>query len=194
METNEKILDSAISLMASKGYKAVTIKEIARHASVSEMTVYRQFGNKQNILDAIIAKFQYASFIKEQLEKELTYELEHDLLLYSTIYQNYMMKNKQIYMISVLERNTMPDLHLTLHKNVEEIQQFLLDYFKEMQNRGKLIKGNIDSFVALFMRFNYGHFVSETLLGFSNIPISNEEFLKDAVSVIVTGLTPKAST
>ncbi|GGE56363.1 hypothetical protein GCM10011391_39170 [Pullulanibacillus camelliae] len=193
METDEKILDSAILLMASKGYKAVTIKEIAAHASVSEMTVYRQFGNKQNILDAIITKFQYASSLKEQLEKELTYDLEHDLLLYSIIYQNYMIKNKQIYMISVLERNTMPDLHLTLHKNVEEIQQFLLDYFRKMQSQGKLIKGNVDSFVALFMRFNYGHFVSETLLGFSNIPISNEEFLKDSISALVTGLTPKAS-
>lgn len=38
--TSDKILQAALALMQDKGFQAVSVKEIAQHAEVSEMTVF----------------------------------------------------------------------------------------------------------------------------------------------------------
>jgi AcrR family transcriptional regulator len=51
----EKIVDAVLELAASKGYKAMTHRDIARHAKVSYSTFYVHFQNKQEALLAACA-------------------------------------------------------------------------------------------------------------------------------------------
>ena len=50
--TRGRILDAAMRVMA-RGIASVSIPEIAREAGVSVPTVYRHFGTKQDLLDAV---------------------------------------------------------------------------------------------------------------------------------------------
>lgn len=52
-ERREAIIEAAIPLFAEKGYRAVTTKEIAEAAAVSEALLYRHFDGKKAIYEAI---------------------------------------------------------------------------------------------------------------------------------------------
>ena len=52
-ETRRRIVAAATELFADQGYAATTLEAIARHADVSVETVYKRFGNKVALLEAI---------------------------------------------------------------------------------------------------------------------------------------------
>jgi AcrR family transcriptional regulator len=53
-EKQEKILNSALELFAQYGYANTSTSKIAKHAGVSEGLIFRHFGCKESLLDAIV--------------------------------------------------------------------------------------------------------------------------------------------
>lgn len=54
MSKKENILITALALFASKGYNSTSTRQIAVEASVSEGLIFRHFGSKEGLLNAII--------------------------------------------------------------------------------------------------------------------------------------------
>ncbi|MFM9278677.1 TetR/AcrR family transcriptional regulator [Paenibacillus jiagnxiensis] len=187
--TADKILLSTLDLMAEKGYKTVTIKEIAAAASISEMTVFRTFGSKKAILDAIVDHYLSSAPIEQINPKNLTYELEQDLNMISELYHNVLNRNKKIYLISIMERKTMPEIHLRLHNTSTKFLAMVTEYFRVMQQKGKVIKGNPESQALTLMRFNYGKFISGLLMEDIAPPFPDDN-LQVSISIIAKGLKP----
>lgn len=186
--TADKILECSLDLMSEKGYKAVTMKEIAAAASVSEMTVFRTFGSKQAILDAIIERYLSSAPVERIGRKNFAYELEEDLLMISELYHEVLNRNRKIYLISILERKTMPEIHRRLHDNASKLLQRVTEYFRAMQEKGKVVPGNPEAQALTLMRFNYGKFISGLLLE-GIAPAFQDDRLEDAVAIIAKGLS-----
>jgi AcrR family transcriptional regulator len=53
-EKQEKILQAALELFAREGYHATSTNKVAKHAGVSEGLIFRHFGNKDGLLQAIL--------------------------------------------------------------------------------------------------------------------------------------------
>jgi TetR/AcrR family transcriptional regulator len=53
-KTSQKIMDSALNLFARYGYKGASAKTIADEAGFNELTLFRKFKTKKNLLDAVI--------------------------------------------------------------------------------------------------------------------------------------------
>lgn len=53
-EKQEKILQAALELFAKEGYHATSTNKVAKHAGVSEGLIFRHFGNKEGLLQAIL--------------------------------------------------------------------------------------------------------------------------------------------
>lgn len=53
-EKQENILKSALLLFAREGYHATSTSKVAKHACVSEGLIFRHFGNKEGLLQAIL--------------------------------------------------------------------------------------------------------------------------------------------
>ena len=53
-EKQEKILNAALQLFAQEGYHATSTSKVAKHAGVSEGLIFRHFGNKDGLLQAIL--------------------------------------------------------------------------------------------------------------------------------------------
>jgi AcrR family transcriptional regulator len=56
--TRERILESAVQLLASEGERRATLAEVARVARVSEPTLYRHFGSREKLLEELDAHAQ----------------------------------------------------------------------------------------------------------------------------------------
>lgn len=53
-EKQENILKAALALFTSEGYHATSTSKVAKHAKVSEGLIFRHFGSKEGLLEAII--------------------------------------------------------------------------------------------------------------------------------------------
>ncbi len=56
LRSEEKILDAALELFATNGYKNTSISEIAKKADISKGLMYNYFASKQALLRAIVTK------------------------------------------------------------------------------------------------------------------------------------------
>ncbi|HEX6117482.1 MAG TPA: TetR/AcrR family transcriptional regulator [Solirubrobacterales bacterium] len=54
--TSERVLDAALALAAASGIQHLTMDDIAARAGVGRMTVYRRFGDKERLLDALAVR------------------------------------------------------------------------------------------------------------------------------------------
>ena len=53
-EKQEKIVQAALQLFAQEGYHATSTSKVAKQAGVSEGLIFRHFGNKDGLLQAIL--------------------------------------------------------------------------------------------------------------------------------------------
>lgn len=76
-EKQEKILNAALSLFAEEGYRSTSTSKVAKRAEVSEGLIFRHFGNKEGLLEAIVqlgeeqAKLLFADILMETDPKEV---------------------------------------------------------------------------------------------------------------------------
>jgi AcrR family transcriptional regulator len=55
-KVEERILDSAMKVFSIDGYKGATTIKIASEANVNEITIFRKFNSKENLLKMVIEK------------------------------------------------------------------------------------------------------------------------------------------
>lgn len=56
--TRDKILNSTIDLLLSKGYEAVSMRDIAKESGIRASSIYNHFQNKDNIIDEVLTVFR----------------------------------------------------------------------------------------------------------------------------------------
>lgn len=68
--TKKKIYDASVLLFAQKGYKATTVREIAKQVGIQQSAIYNHFKNKEAILDEIIDHLSNSHLINLFEDKE----------------------------------------------------------------------------------------------------------------------------
>ena len=66
-ELPDRILDAALALFIEDGYAGTTMERIARKAGASTKTIYARYGNKEEILGAVVARLQDRTIAQFQL-------------------------------------------------------------------------------------------------------------------------------
>ena len=69
-KTEQKIVDATIFLLDKEGMNGTTTKKIAKKAEVSEVTVFRKFKSKDDLLK--IAKIYYSDYFLEKIKDIFT--------------------------------------------------------------------------------------------------------------------------
>jgi TetR/AcrR family transcriptional regulator len=79
MNTEQRILDAALKVFASEGYTGATTRKIAEEANVAEVTLFRKFKSKENLLKAVLSNHMsvFSSMVSLlQVEKDAGLETE----------------------------------------------------------------------------------------------------------------------
>ncbi len=188
--TAEKIIDAALQLVSEKGYTAATTKAIADLAGVNEVTIFRHFGNKRGILKAIIEQFSYFPLLQQEINKNVTWDLESDLLNFSVKHFNFLMSIKDFVMIGFKEAMQFPEINEEIANIPLHIKNELIHYFREMHERGKIREVDFEAAALSLIAVNFGHFMSRARLGTIVSNMSTEELLKTSISIFSRGLAP----
>ena len=82
--TSEKIVSATFKLLQKDGSEKATTKKIAAEAGVNEVTIFRKFENKKNLIE--ITKQYYLQVLINTLEEIFVFDDSFSALDYKTDY------------------------------------------------------------------------------------------------------------
>ena len=105
---DEKVYQAVLQTVIERGYAGATTKQMAAAADISEMSLFRKYGNKLQLVKGAI------TWIAEQTDYEsnirYTGEITADLLEVVTLYQESVIKHGQFFIILLSEMTRYPEL------------------------------------------------------------------------------------
>jgi len=102
-KTEKKILLAATKLFSEYGYSGVSTKKIAEQAGVNELTLFRTFKSKSNLLQAVIRHFAYEGNIVDKIAHDLTGDIKKDIKIFTDTYYMFLQNNIKMYLIQIRE-------------------------------------------------------------------------------------------
>lgn len=189
--STDKLLSAVIDLVAEKGYNGVSTKEIASAAGVNEVTLFRQFGSKQNLLETAFHHFHYAEEMTKLFQEKLVWDLYADLLLIGRTYHELMNRNRKIIQIALKEGSVFSGFREKANKHPQKLKELLAGYFRTMYEKGKLIETDPELQALSFMWMNYGAFITNMNSEGTSFPaVSMDRFIEESVRTLTRALTP----
>ncbi len=184
-ETRDKILDAARELFYEHGYYATSTRVIARDAGVNEVTLFRHFGNKEELLKAII-QVDYGeidTFKDFIFPEEESQNIREDLTLMLQTLHDQVSKNRKI--ISIIWDLNMSkfDHHfLPLPRKGDEL---FLSYFRRMEKKGLIRSMDYSALVELIKSTMLGRLQLTQRFGKGVLKQADSDFIRAEVDMIV---------
>jgi TetR/AcrR family transcriptional regulator len=180
-DTEERILDAALKVFASEGYAGATTRKIAQEANVTEMTLFRKFQTKENLLKEVLKKNTETFFKPDSLfplDKEADntslQSLGHNL---AKAMRDKMGDNKQrMFSLMLLEEGRKrPEIAEALSSLAQIFLAGLSEYFEIQVKNGKMRNINPQTAALTFLSyFGYTSLLRE-ITGDSVLGNSDEE-------------------
>jgi len=195
LERRDAIVRAAEKVMADKGYARATMDEIAAEAGVGVATVYKHFGTKANILEAIIRPSLDLSFA--QAEKTIAHPPADPAAAMVALIENYRhlrngwKERRLLRVLSVLEAEEVAVLkNMTSEANARAVHQ-IRDLLLVLKGRGD-IRGTLaveDAAFVIFCVFNqhYELFIADENIAFDKLFAD----LRRRIRLLMTAWTSK---
>ncbi len=130
--SREKLVDAAYQCFSQKGYLGTTTKEIARVAGVSEMTLFRIFGTKENILESVLKTYSILPELKKTTIELKESNLEELLKNFAKKSYQILKNRKEFIKITLSEINMYPEKIRKIYEDFfQEIENLLIDIIKQ---------------------------------------------------------------
>jgi TetR/AcrR family transcriptional regulator len=166
-DTEQRILDAALRVFASEGYTGATTRRIAEEANVAEVTLFRKFKSKENLLREVLINNQTAfSSLDDLFQKEKDVNLEVELRILGKNIAKVMKDKKKdskrrMFMFMLFEEGRRrPEVSEALLAFLQMNIKPLSEYFELQIQNGKMRTINSRSAAITFVSY----FVYTTLL------------------------------
>lgn len=157
VDTFSQILTSAKELFSEKGYTDTTTKEIAKRAGVNEVTIFRKFGSKQKLFEAVFEHFNYNQNINidinEYKDKPKLFLIDLGKSLYNLFKSNLSLIKIEFKNQTMLDGSVLP-----LQKFPNKIKKLMKNYFNE--NDTDMTDEEIELFSTNFLSTIFGLFIN----------------------------------
>lgn len=187
-KTEQRILDAAMKVFAEDGFEGARTKKIAELADVNEVTLFRKFQSKENILRVVMMKNR--DIVLQALDTVFLNEgkANFQVNLHSLCENIKKIIEERIDMMVILiaESRKKPEIARILAPVPEMIFMRLTDYFEQQQKQGKM--RNVNPRVAAVACISY-LFYSNLLRGMrSDNNSSGEEEFEAFIDIFSNGI------
>lgn len=177
-------MDAAKELFSHNGYAAVTTKEIAKSANISEVTLFRHFESKRNLFKAIIKEQMHTYNIVSYIKNEATYDVKQDLMFMANKIVDGYRKNSAL--IKMMIKDAIMNSDVSRHSKDKENSDFaaILEYFKTLKDKG-LIKDDPKKLMVFFISNIHGFALRNYILKDIKASSEKDEYFSWLVSKII---------
>jgi AcrR family transcriptional regulator len=190
-ETRDRLLKAAITVFSTEGYVGATTREIARVAEVSEVTLFRHFQSKEQLLNAVAQHITALRTEALRHQDEWTFDLRRDLLYYARLHDDMLEEYEALFRMFIGEAHRHPaEAIAVLHQSFLPLRMQLIDYLQKCIERGSLRPDvapslAVDQLTGMLLSGMIRRHVSSVQRGYSR-----QQYLEECVDLFVRGLSP----
>lgn len=187
-DTRQRIIQAAMQLFGQVGYSQATTRLLAKAAGVNEVTLFRHFGSKKNLLLACIAEFNAAGFAANFVAG-LTGDYPQDILYMARLQIHETTANMELLRVLVCDARNVPELREVLVGGGQGNLSRLADYFQRQIDQG-VVRRDIPAEIlaSAFDSLFSSNIIFEALFRSSLSPqLSGEATLRPLVDLFVRG-------
>jgi AcrR family transcriptional regulator len=188
--TSDRIIDAATCVFAREGIAGATTREIARLAKVNEVTLFRHFKNKNELLQQVVLKSRkdYES-VFEDAPIETEDDVRRTVAAHVAIHLQKLRAKEEFVRTFYGEWKRHPDLcRRILVESAKPVRRKFIDYLKAAQKKG-LIWDDID--VTTAADALTGMLVAGILRRpFTDREYTNSRFSKTCQKLFFRGIAP----
>jgi AcrR family transcriptional regulator len=163
--TKQRLLDATLKLISEKGYLGSTTREIAQEAGVTELTLFRHFGTKEKLFEALLRTHTFLPRLKELLPELDGLSYGDSLRLIATRFLLSLKERKSLVKIMYSEVTTYPEKIKKLYnKFADDLRLTLASYFRGLQKKGLLRTVSPEMAAQLFLGMLFSYFRSEEIM------------------------------
>lgn len=193
MDTRERILEAAGTLFVELGYARTTTRAIADAAGINEVTLFRHFGSKQNLLKEFVAQFNAAGFTGT-FEQHLTGDYAQDIRHMARAQYEGTLASARMLRVMVCDMLEMSEIQAIALAGAQNNQAVMKAYFQRQIDSG-VVRDNIpaDALVKAFDSLFSASLLFEMFFGTSLTPDMDPKIMLDHLADIFVQGTRKAS-
>jgi AcrR family transcriptional regulator len=131
LPARQRILVAAAQVFAEQGYTGATTRRIAARAGVNEVTIFRQFGSKQNLLAEAVALAASLPGMEYGLADGRSTDLHGELLRMARRYLERMIEQRGLLLMTISAAARLPAAGQALGLATLRQQQVLAGYLRQ---------------------------------------------------------------
>lgn len=187
MDIESRILCAASSMFADKGFRGCSVKDIARKAGCNEVTVFRKFSTKDDLItavlnDKLLRKVPVELYVRIMHRPPDEFYRGVASIIYETRFED--PEVPRLMMYTALESPV----------GAHRIRDYLGDYFSKINeyNEARAKEGVIRRVnrvleIRCISYLIHGHFFYQELLGITPV-LSKEELIDSIVDIMMNGI------
>ncbi len=187
--TKARLIEAATQVFASAGLQGATTREIARVAGVNEVTLFRHFTSKEQLLKAVIENTLALQTEALAHPDEWTQDLRIDLTHYAQLYNNMLEAQEDLIRTFIGEAKRHPEAARGIMQDAaRSLKARLVDYLHHGQTRGTVrldldLVSSIDMFTGMLLAGMLRRSGTLTPLSYSS-----NDYIENSVDIFVRGI------
>ena len=189
--TEEKIITATFNIIQKKGVQKATTKKIAAEAGVNEVTIFRKFENKKNLIEA--TKDYYMAKLLSKLEE--TFDFDEDDTIEEYLKRSFhgildfSQEDISIIRVAMQEINGESDKKLLISRVTDTIINKMEEFFKLQLEKGEIKNVNSKAISVMCFSIIFQSTILWQIYG-NNADIDSDIFADDYLDIIFNGIKP----
>ena len=189
--TDEKIIKATFELLQEEGFAKATTKKIAAKAGVNEVTIFRNFTNKKNLVEA--TKEYYLQILINKLEEIFEFEEDDGIEEYLKIsffgILNLSEEDLSILRVAMEEVRQDPEKRILISDITDVVLNKLEEFFKLKMEQGIIRQVNPKSLAIMCFGMLFQSVILWKIYN-HNLDFETNFYADDLLNIMFEGISP----
>ena len=189
--TEEKIITATFNIIQKEGVQKATTKKIAAEAGVNEVTIFRKFENKKNLIEA--TKDYYMAKLLSKLEETFDFDEDDSIEEYlKNCFHgilDFSQEDISIIRVAMQEINGESDKKLLISRVTDTIINKMEEFFKLQLEKGEIKNVNSKAISVMCFSIIFQSTILWQIYG-NNADMDSDIFADDYLDIIFNGIKP----
>lgn len=189
-KTREKLLEATLELVSEKGYLGATTREIAALAGVSELTLFRKFGKKENLFEEMLESFTFLPQLRDLIEEIDEMPVQEGLNVIGTRFLRTLRERRPLAQIMLSEISHYPQKVRRIYRlMIDNLAGTLECYLENRKDRGEVRPIDMDFSSRAFLRVLFMTFVYESIIKGQIMSDDKIEYtIQELIAIFLNGI------
>ena len=189
-ETRDKLLEATLELISEKGYLGATTREIAALAGVSELTLFRKFGKKENLFEEMLRSYTFLPQLKDLMVEVYDMPIKDGLNAIGQRFLRTLRERRPLVQIFFSEMSHYPQKVRSIYQlMIDNMAKTVESYLQYRKGHGEVRPIDVDFASFAFLRVLVMTFTYESIIKGDDISDERIEYtVRQLVSIFLKGI------